>query len=85
MNTWKVSSSELPPLGQEVLVALVTEDRSTTYAIACVEEVASTGEAYWASCDDMIHGLSCEPPAEKVILWMELPPVHSIDGNTSHG
>lgn len=82
MSPWKSAISELPPVGQEVLVAVVGED-SRVYAVARVAENGAS-EAYWESSDDMVHGLSCDDSDDDV-YWMAIPPAHSIDGNTSHG
>lgn len=82
MMPWRKATSELPPVGQEVLVVVIGED-SRVYAVACVAEDDSNA-AYWESSDDMLHGLSCDDPDDDV-YWMAIPPIHSIDGKTSHG
>lgn len=77
---WVKATSSLPPVGVEVLVAVVYQlDR--VYAVAAVAE-SQRGDFYWESGDESLHGLSCD---DEAAYWMEFPRLHSIDGKTSQG
>jgi hypothetical protein len=64
---WKKTASELPPVGEDVLVCLRGECFDV-YAVAHLEE-DGTGDAYWDSTEDAI----CGTHADAVACWAVIP------------
>lgn len=73
MGDWIRADKMLPRVGHDVLVYR-REDFDVLYAIARIEE-SESGEAYWESENDIVHGMS----VNYVTHWMELPDEPSLD------
>lgn len=65
---WKKVTSELPPIGEDVLVFLRGECFDV-YAVAHLEEDVAGEKYWWESSEDAVQGLQ----EDGVVCWAAIP------------